>query len=116
MLEYPVIQERLLKFLAQRLGDTERRLAVLAGSDVPTRVADYLLDLPSGVVGQRSPGVLLPMSKKDLASYLGTTPESLSRALHRLQAVGFITVGERGWVEIINRHGLESLTDGMEDG
>lgn len=113
MKKYPAIAERLLTWLAHRLGDTERRLAVLAGADVPTRLADYLLALPGGVVGHRSPGVHLPMSKKDLASYLGTTPESLSRALHRLHGEGFIRVGQRGWVEIADRNGLESLTDGM---
>lgn len=30
----------------------------------------------------------LPMSKKDLASYLGTTPETISRKLAELQEQG----------------------------
>ena len=42
--------------------------------------AAYLLDQPSAVVDRRTV-VRLPMATKDVASYLGTTPETLSRRL-----------------------------------
>ncbi|NLC45376.1 MAG: winged helix-turn-helix domain-containing protein, partial [Clostridiales bacterium] len=34
--------------------------------------------------------VELPMSKKDLASYLGTTPETISRKLNEFEEAGLI--------------------------
>jgi CRP/FNR family transcriptional regulator len=34
--------------------------------------------------------ITLPMSRKDLASYLGTTPETISRKLADLEQEGFI--------------------------
>ena len=49
------------------------------------------------------------MAKKDLAAYLGTTPESVSRALRRMTDDGVITAG-RGPVLVINDpDALESL-------
>lgn len=108
---YPSIAVRLLQSLARRLSDAERRLTDLAGSDVPTRVADYLLALPPERRNGRV-GVRLPMSKRDVASYLGTSPESLSRGLHRLQVDGLIEVGSHGWIALRDRSGLESLTSG----
>lgn len=105
---YPAIALRLLRSLAERLGDAERRFAELAAVDVPTRLADYLLALPA----RSGPGpvaVRLPMMKKDVASYLGTTPESLSRALHRLQEDGLVEVREHGRVDLLDRPGLEAL-------
>lgn len=104
---YPAIALRLLSALAERLGDAERRFAEQAGVDVPTRVAEYLLSLPPGS-GTQSAVVQLPMAKKDLASYLGTTPESLSRALTRLQRHGLIEVQTRGRIMVRDRSGLDA--------
>ena len=79
---HPAIGLGMLRSLSERLADAERRLA-LAAVDVPGRLASHLLDLP----GEATPDgwrVTLPWPKKDLASWLATTPESLSRALARL--------------------------------
>jgi len=37
-----------------------------------------------------SPVITLPMAKKDLASYLGTTPETISRKFTELEKQGLI--------------------------
>jgi CRP/FNR family transcriptional regulator, anaerobic regulatory protein len=36
--------------------------------------------------------VRLPLQRKELAQYLGTTPESLSRSFHQMQKLGIITI------------------------
>src|SRR5699024_7533774 len=61
--------------------------------------------------GSRAAGVgplqvLLPLSKKDIASLLGTTPESFSRALARLTADGLIA-GDGEVVSLVDPQGLE---------
>lgn len=100
---HPSLAAGLLRSLAQRLADAERRLA-LATVDVPARLASFLLDLPTTA----DAAVSLPWPKKDVASYLGTTPESLSRALDRLQRQGAIEV--RGpLVRVADAAALESL-------
>lgn len=100
---YPDIAVKLLASLAERLGHAEGRFASLAGVDVTRRVVGYLLSLSS------HHQVRLPMSKRNVASYLGTTPETLSRALRRLQEQGLIRVGEHGVVTLLDRRGLETL-------
>ena len=93
--DHPSIALQMLRNLGQRLAETERRLA-LSTLDVHSRVADYLLDQPllreAPAPADADPRVRLPLSKKNIASILGTTPESLSRALARLTNDGLITV------------------------
>lgn len=91
--EHPDIAMRMLRNLSDRLAQAERALSLSAlGADI--RVADYLLDQPL----RRAPNegaamqVRLPLSKKDVASLLGITPESFSRALARLRAGNMISV------------------------
>ncbi|CAI9409745.1 Crp/Fnr family transcriptional regulator [Aestuariimicrobium sp. T2.26MG-19.2B] len=105
---YPAIAAGMLRSLSQRLQDAERRLTQTS-VDVPVRLAAFLLDLPT-VPSGGGVGVVLPWPKKDVASYLGTTPESLSRALDRLQRDGAIRV-EGAAVEIMDADALEALVD-----
>ncbi len=58
--------------------------------DVPARLARYLLEL-SG----HAAAVVLPVSKSQLASHLGTTGETLSRTLRKLADEGLISVQGR---------------------
>lgn len=92
---YPRIGERMLRTLSDRLSSVERMLAAVTSSDVGARVAAYLLDQPGR---QRDDGVLvqLPMTKQDVAAYLGTTPETLSRRLAALSDARIIgLIGRR---------------------
>lgn len=106
---YPAIGAAMLRSLSTRLADAERRLA-LAAHDVPARVAGYLLDLP----GEPTPGgvsVRLPWPKKDIASWLATTPESFSRALARLEREGVLAV-ERDVITLLDPDALEAVASG----
>ncbi|KRN02120.1 Crp-like transcriptional regulator [Levilactobacillus senmaizukei DSM 21775 = NBRC 103853] len=88
----PPLSMHLLGALADRLKAAERQATLMAIPDALPRLAGYLQVLShdqSGVVD-------LPMSKQDLAAYLGMTPESLSRKLHQLVSDGVIeTIGRR---------------------
>lgn len=87
--EHPGIGMRMLQAVSRRLEETEQRLAAAVSGDVAARVADYLL----GLSGEHVDGtvvVTLPLAKKDIASLLDTTPESLSRQLRRLTDAGVI--------------------------
>lgn len=110
---HPTIVMQMLRVVTRRLDTLEGRLAAMSASDVTGRLADYLLDLPiaadSLAAGDGRTRVRLPMPKKDLASFLGTTPESLSRALRRLHAQGAITSARGPVVVIDDMATLESL-------
>lgn len=89
MQEHPSVGMRMLQTVSRRLDQTEHRLAAAVSVDVSARLADYLLGLPARHVGGRQE-VRLPLAKKDIASLLDTTPESLSRQLRRLGDAGVI--------------------------
>lgn len=107
---HPEIGLRMLATVSARLSDTEERLNALTSRNVDTRLAAYLLGLPStwrdGVAT-----VTLPLAKKDVASLLDTSPESLSRALTSLAARGVIALGARRSVTITLPEALQQLVD-----
>jgi CRP/FNR family transcriptional regulator len=74
--------------------------------DVPARLARYLLSLHNGGT---SP-LLLPISKSQLASNLGTTSETLSRTLRKLSEEGTIRVSGKA-IEIIDSGHLYALSN-----
>ncbi|WP_308884234.1 Crp/Fnr family transcriptional regulator, partial [Limosilactobacillus fermentum] len=76
LMENPQLSLKLLELSAQKLLATERQTKFLAMERVEERLASYLLDLAK-VAG--SDQVQLSMKMKDIALYLGTTPETLSR-------------------------------------
>lgn len=72
---------------------------------VEERLASYLLDLAK-VAG--SDQVQLSMKMKDIALYLGTTPETLSRKFKLLEKMGYLKrTGKQ--VKIIDEDGLLDL-------
>jgi CRP/FNR family transcriptional regulator, dissimilatory nitrate respiration regulator len=84
---------------------------------VPARLARYLLDLCHEQLGLEiddetpAPRVCrLPTSKRELASRLGTVPETLSRTLDRFKRAGVLRLSGGGEViEILNFAALRRL-------
>lgn len=87
---HPTIGFRMLQAVSRRLEDTEARLASVISSDVSSRLASYLSSLPAEQ-GEGGLELRLPLARKDIASLLDTTPESLSRQLRRLTDSGVIS-------------------------
>lgn len=113
--QHPNIGLEMMRDLGERLAHTERTLS-MANLDVDARLADYLLSLPTSFDQVRDNGdagavkrtVRLPLSKKDVASLLGTTPESFSRAVRRMSDAGMIKM-EADLVTLIDAEAMEDL-------
>jgi CRP/FNR family transcriptional regulator len=92
----PAVGRDLMIMLADWLTSTMRTNRILT-LDVPSRVASYLFgrSLADGVSTPEGLSVALGIYKADLASYLNTVPETLSRAFATLTAEGLITVHGR---------------------
>lgn len=91
LLRYPSVAFTMLETLSARLESTEDQVSTMAGEDAASRVAAYLVGLAEEL--KRS-SIALPITKKDVASFLGLTPETLSRKL--------ATFEDNGW---IHQHG-----------
>lgn len=109
--EHPAIGFHMLETVSRRLADTENRLVSLISGDVTSRLADYLLSLPAQRDGATL-AVELPLAKKDVASLLDTTPESLSRQLRRLSDSGVITTDTSRHIKIYDVNSLFTLAAG----
>lgn len=109
--EHPSVALRMLQGMSRRLEETEQRLAATVSAELPARLAAYLLDLP-GRHGPDGLEVELPLAKKDVASLLDTTPESLSRQLRRLSDSGVIVPGRGRRIGLADVDALATLADG----
>ncbi|SDB88673.1 CRP/FNR family transcriptional regulator, anaerobic regulatory protein [Raineyella antarctica] len=108
---HPSIGLGILTTISRRLSETEHRLAALSSADVDVRLADYLLDLPS----ERIEGCVrlrLPLAKKDIASLLGTTPETLSRTLARWAHDGVVALHGTREIDLLEPGTLVDLVGG----
>ena len=107
---FPEVGAVMLRTMAEQLRSAERMLAARALADVGARVAAYLLDLP-GILEDGRTTVVLPIAKKEVATLLGTSPETLSRRLATFERQGLIRV--RGaHVEILDADGLDLASRG----
>ena len=111
----PLVGRGLLSMFADWLTDsmhTNRTLTL----DVPSRVASYLFGRALAVGTSVPEGLSVPLGvyKSDLASYLNTVPETLSRAFATLTGEGLIEV--RGRTVIVHDvGGLARRGEGLVD-
>lgn len=81
------LQGLLWRATASELGRTQAHMLLLGRSTACEKVARFLLDIADRF---RDEVVALPMSRQDMADYLGLTIETISRMLGRLQSEGFV--------------------------
>lgn len=105
----PSLALNLLATLSLRLKKFARLIEDLSLKEVPGRLAAHLLYLSNQQ--QEAKAVQLNISKNQLASLLGTIPETLSRILARMNKQGLISQ-EDGFIRIENRNELEALASG----
>ncbi|TGD18102.1 Crp/Fnr family transcriptional regulator [Levilactobacillus suantsaiihabitans] len=103
--DMPQLSMALLGALADRLKTAERQATLLAIPDALPRLAGYLQEIS----GHQAGTIDLPMSKQDLAAYLGMTPESLSRKLRQLVKDGVIETIGRRQVKVLDSSALAAV-------
>lgn len=103
LLKYPAIALKVLAEFSKRLAQTETQSANIAMESTETRIAMYLAEQ---IEEQQNKNITLPMSRKDLASHLGTSPETVSRKLTDFEASGWIKQTTQRDIQIVD---LDSL-------
>jgi len=105
----PALAMNMLAALSLRLKKFARLIEDLSLKEVPSRVAAHLLYLSSRQDDRDT--VRLKVGKAQLASLLGTIPETLSRILGKMSKQGLIR-SEGAQITILDRDGLADLAMG----
>jgi CRP/FNR family transcriptional regulator/CRP/FNR family cyclic AMP-dependent transcriptional regulator len=97
LFKMPQIATALLAELASRLRKTDRQIEGLALLDVTSRISETLMQLASEHGTETAEGITLQNrpTHQELANMSGTTRETVSRVLKRLESHGYITCSGR---------------------
>ncbi|MCP4350559.1 MAG: Crp/Fnr family transcriptional regulator [Desulfobacterales bacterium] len=102
----PSLALNMLAVLSMRLREFAARIESLSLKEVPARLAGYLIVLAEEQ--GTSDAVELNISKGQLASILGTIPETLSRIFAKMTDQGLIEVNGRN-IRLLNRTELDEV-------
>ncbi len=107
--KHPSMALNMLAVLSMRLRQFTVQIENLSLKEVPARIASYLMLLAQEQDSFDT--VTLPISKGQLASLLGTIPETLSRIFNKMSSQGLIQV-KGGQIDLTDPDALEDLAAG----
>jgi len=100
-----VVTRNLLSLTTSKLEHAENHMLLLGRKTSLERVAAFLIEMDARLTATGV--VALPMSRRDIADYLGLTLETVSRALSRLQREGVLAFIGHNQREIVLRDRLQ---------
>ena len=111
--QLPSLQQQLLRVIGQSVGRDQDHVGMLVRRQANERIALFLHGLSERYrhIGQPQLTMKLPMSREDIAGFLGLALETVSRGFTRLQEDGVISVVGRR-VEIVDMAELMRLAHG----
>jgi len=111
MLErFPKMEQRLLSMARDELAVAQEQMLLLGRKHADERVASFLVSLAERAIrlGIKGDMLSLPMTRTDIADFLGLTLETVSRTMSRLKREKCISPKGRQDLRILN---LERLRD-----
>ncbi len=103
------IARQLLKLTVEGLQRTQDHVVLLGRKSACERVASLLLDLSERAGNPRT--LEVPMSRQDMADYLGLTIETVSRTLTQLQVDGMIYIPTSRRIVLRDRAALLDMVE-----
>jgi len=90
--QYPRLEKRLLGVASNELASAQDQMLLLGRKTAEEKVASFLYTLSRRAYRKRLPAetLSLPMTRNDIADYLGLTTETVSRCFTRLKRDGVI--------------------------
>jgi len=112
--EFPKLQRRLFSLASNELAAAQDQMLLLGRKAAREKIASFLLSLAQRAVrrGQKDNPVHVPMSRADIADFLGLTTETVSRTFTQLKAAGLIRLLEGGKVQLVNKTALYDMAEG----
>ena len=112
--ELPKMESRLRSLASNELAAAQDQMLLLGRKTAREKIASFLVLLQSRSPrrGQPPASLPLPMSRTDMADYLGLTIETVSRTLTRFKKSGIVSAVENGHVFIEDEEDLEKVAQG----
>ncbi len=112
--QIPGLQQQLMRVIGMSVGRDQDHKEILVRRQANERIALFLHGLSARykAIGRDPVRLQLPMSRIDIANYLGLALETVSRGFTRLQDDGLIEVRGRQ-VELVDTLGLARLAHGL---
>jgi CRP/FNR family transcriptional regulator len=101
--------ERLLRAAWQELNEVQSQILLLGRKSAIERMASFLIMMAERYRTDRAYEVELPMTRSDIADYLGLTVETVCRTLSRLKSDGLISLHGVGHITIRDRDAVERV-------
>jgi CRP/FNR family transcriptional regulator, anaerobic regulatory protein len=112
--EFPGVERQLLGVITRELAAAQDQMLLLGRKTAHERLASFLLSL-SRRQDNEDGSVDLPMTRTDIADYLGLTMETVSRVFTVLKGSGCIAAAGSGTIHILDADALAELADGAAD-
>jgi CRP/FNR family transcriptional regulator, nitrogen fixation regulation protein len=103
------VARRLRDQVCRSLTAAQQRVVLLGRKTAEERVASFVIEMVDRA--GEDDAVDLPMSRYEIADYLGLTVETVSRTLTQLRKAGTIALPSAHRVELVDRQALEEITD-----
>jgi CRP/FNR family transcriptional regulator len=114
----PDLERELYLKAAHELSAAQEQIVLLGRKTAIERVASFFLSLLARTEGGRGERLVvdLPMSRLDIADYLGLTKETVSRVLAQLRRSRLIRLQNLNRVELLDRDALAAVAAGDREG
>ncbi len=113
--DFPAMEKRLLQLASNELVAAQEQMLLLGRKTARERVATFLLaqSRPGPTCAMPRAHFALPMTRGDIADYVGLTIETVSRTLTKLRSDGLVDIPNQSEIVIRNRARLERIAEGM---
>lgn len=113
--EVPGFARRVLAVASHELSAAQNQMLLLGRKAAIEKVASFLLLIAEQTGEEDHDEVGLPMTRSDIADYLGLTIETVSRTLTKLKQNQLIALPLRDRIVIVDRDELEEVAAGETD-
>lgn len=112
--EFPKMQRRLFSMASNELAAAQDQMLLLGRKTAKEKICSFLLMLSQRAQrrGHKENPVHVPMSRADIADYLGLTTETVSRTFTQLKTSRVISLLEGNKVQIHDMDDLLDLAEG----
>jgi CRP/FNR family transcriptional regulator len=118
--DFPALEKRLLEVASNELVVAQEQMLLLGRKTARERLASFLIAraaLTPHCAGRGGLGMherlLLPMTRSDIADYLGLTIETVSRTLSRFKSEKLIEIPSNSEIVVLRHEALEELATGL---